>query len=81
MNDLSTFDGDGARERQVCDLRIKGKTEAEVMAMLGCTVADIHRALDHAAQASMTPQARVRDIYLDKCRLEVYEQSLVPAAP
>ena len=30
MNDLSAFDGDTERERQICDLRIKGKTEVEV---------------------------------------------------
>ena len=30
MNDLSAFDGDGERERQICDFRVKGKTEAEV---------------------------------------------------
>jgi hypothetical protein len=45
MNDLSAFDGGGERERQICDLRVKGKTEAEVCAMLGVTVPDIHRAL------------------------------------
>ena len=43
MNDLSAFDGDAERERQICDLRIRGKTEAEVCQMLGCTVPDIHR--------------------------------------
>jgi methylaspartate ammonia-lyase len=80
MNDLSVFDGDQERERQICDLRVRGKTEVEVCEMLGVTVADIHRALDRAAQASMTAAARVRDIFLDKSRLEVYEQSLVPAA-
>jgi hypothetical protein len=37
MNDLSAFDGDAERERQFCDLRIRGKTEAEVCQMLGCT--------------------------------------------
>jgi hypothetical protein len=74
MNDLSEFDGDQGRERQICDLRIKGKTEAEVCQMLGCTVADIHRALDRAAQASMTPQARVRSIYIDAQRLERIQQ-------
>lgn len=30
MNDLSAFDGDAERERQVRDLRVKGRTEAEV---------------------------------------------------
>jgi hypothetical protein len=38
MNDLSAFDGDAERGRQICDLRIRGKTEAEVCQMLGCTV-------------------------------------------
>jgi hypothetical protein len=80
MNDLSAFDGDGGRDRQICDLRIRGKSEAEVMAMLGCTLRDIHSALDKAAAAAMTPQARVRDIWLDKSRLEQYEQALVTAA-
>jgi hypothetical protein len=62
MNDLSAFGGDGECDRQICDLRIRGKSEREVCELLGVTVADIHRALDRAAQASMTPQARVRDI-------------------
>ena len=53
MNDLSAFDGDAERERQICDLRVKGKSEAEVCQMLGVTVPDIHRALDRAAQAKM----------------------------
>ena len=53
MNDLSAFDGDAERERQICDLRVKGKSEAEVCQMLGVTVPDIHRALDRAAQAAM----------------------------
>jgi len=70
MNDLSAFDGDAERERQFCDLRIRGKTEAEVCQMLGCTVPDIHRALDRAAHAAMTPAARVRSIYIDAARLE-----------
>lgn len=80
MNDLSAFDGDAERERQICDLRIKGKTEAEVSEMLGVTVAEIHHALDRAATASLTPQARIRDIFVDKGRLEEYERALVPAA-
>jgi hypothetical protein len=29
MNDLSAFDGDAERERQIVDLRVKGKSEAE----------------------------------------------------
>jgi hypothetical protein len=70
MNDLSAFDGDAERERQICDLRIRGKTEAEVCQMVGCTAPDIHRALDRAAQAAMTPAARVRSIYIDAARLE-----------
>jgi hypothetical protein len=78
MNDLSAFDGDQERERQICDLRVKGKTEAEVVAMLGCTVADIHRALDRAAQASMTPAARVRGIFVDAARMERIQQVFLP---
>ena len=53
MNDLSAFDGDAERERQIYDLRVKGKSEAEVCQMLGVTVSDIHRALDRAVQAAM----------------------------
>jgi hypothetical protein len=44
MSDLSAFDGDAERERQICDFRVKGKAEAEVCQMLGMTVPDIHRA-------------------------------------
>jgi hypothetical protein len=77
MNDLSAFDGDGERERQICDFRVKGKTEAEVCAMLGVTVPDIHRALDRAAQAAM-PAARVRGIYIDAARLERIQQVFIP---
>jgi len=44
MNDLSAFDGDAERDRQIVDLRVKGKSEAEVCKILGCTVPDIHRA-------------------------------------
>jgi hypothetical protein len=56
----------------------KGKTEAEVCAMLGCRVPDIHRALDRAAQAAMTPAARVRGIYIDAARLERIQQVFIP---
>ena len=76
MNDLSAFDGDAGRDRQIIDLRVKGG----VSQMLGVTVPDIHRALHKAAQASMTPQAQVRGIFIDAARLEQYEQALVPAA-
>ena len=31
MNDLSAFDGDAERDRQIVDLRVKGKSEAEVL--------------------------------------------------
>jgi hypothetical protein len=50
MNDLSAFDGDGERGRQICDLRVTGKTEAEICAMLGVTVPDIHRALFYSLE-------------------------------
>jgi hypothetical protein len=78
MNDLSAFDGDGECDRRICDLRVKGKSEAEVCTMLGCTVPDIHRALDRVAQAAMTPAARVRDIYLDAARMERAQQIFLP---
>ena len=45
MNDLSAFDGDAERDRQIVDLRVNGKSEAEVCQILGCTVPDIHRAI------------------------------------
>jgi hypothetical protein len=38
MNGLSEFDGDAERARQICDLRIRGKSEPEVCQMLGVTV-------------------------------------------
>ena len=38
MNDLSAFDGDAERDRQIVDLNVKGKSEAEVCQILGCTV-------------------------------------------
>jgi hypothetical protein len=78
MNDLSAFDGDGERDRQICDLRVRGKTEAQVCELLNVTVADIHRALDRAAQASMTPQARVWSIYIDVARLQRIQQVFIP---
>jgi hypothetical protein len=78
MNDLSAFDQDGGRDRQICDLRIRGKSEAEVMAMLGCPLRDIHSALDRAAQASMTPAARVRDIWVQAERMERAQQIFLP---
>ena len=52
MNHLSAFDGDAERERQICDLRVKGKSEAEVCQILGCTVPDIHRAIWRLAETS-----------------------------
>jgi hypothetical protein len=78
MNDMSEFDGNAERERQIVDLRVKGKTEAEVCAMLGVTVADLNRALDRAAQGSMTPAARVRGIFIDAARLERIQQVFIP---
>ena len=38
MNDLSAFDGDAERDRQIVDLRVKGKSEAEVCQIFGCMV-------------------------------------------
>jgi hypothetical protein len=75
MNDLTAFDADGERDRQICDLRVKGKTEAGLCHVLSVTVPDIHRASDRAAQAAMTPQARVRGIYIDAARLERVQQN------
>jgi hypothetical protein len=80
MNDLSGFDGDAERERQICDLRVSGKTEADVCAMLGVTIADIHRALDRAAAAALTPQARIRTIHLEAARMEVLEEAFMASA-
>ncbi len=43
MNGLSEFDGDAERDRQICDLRIRGKSEPEVCQMLGVTVEGTNR--------------------------------------
>jgi hypothetical protein len=59
---------------------VKGKSIAETSQMMNCTVADINRALDKAAQAAMTPAARVRAIYLDAARLEHIQQVFLPLA-
>jgi hypothetical protein len=80
MNDLSVFDGDADRERQICDLRVSGKPVAEVCQMLGVTVADINRALDRAAQAALTPSARVRTIHIEAARMEVLEEAFMAPA-
>ena len=42
MNGLSEFDGT-RRARQICDLRIRGKSEPEVCQMLGVTVEGTNR--------------------------------------
>ena len=43
MNGLSEFDGDAERDRQICDLRIRGESEPEVCQMLGVTVEGTNR--------------------------------------
>jgi hypothetical protein len=42
MNGFSEFDGT-RRARQICDLRIRGKSEPEVCQMLGVTVEGTNR--------------------------------------
>jgi hypothetical protein len=43
MSDLSAFDGDAERERQILRSSGEGQDRSEVVAMLGCSVPDIHR--------------------------------------
>jgi hypothetical protein len=80
MNDLSAFDGDPKRDKQIVDLVIGGKRVDDVAAMMACTVADVNLALDRAAQVYLTPQARVRTIFVDAARLERAQEAVVPAA-
>jgi hypothetical protein len=58
INDLSiSFSDDPERDKQIFDF-VDGRTEAEVRQRLGVTTADIHRALDLAGQAMLSPQNR-----------------------
>lgn len=40
----------------------------------------MNRALDKAAQAALTPQARVRAVHIEQARLEGLEEAFLPAA-
>jgi hypothetical protein len=68
------------RDRQIVDLRVGGKTVAEVCAMLGCTPAEVNRALDNSAQAALSALSRVRTIHLEQLRLESVEPVFVQQA-
>jgi hypothetical protein len=80
MNDLSGFDGEAERDRKIVDLRIGGKSVAEVCGMLGVTVSDINLALDRAAAAALTPAARLRVIHVEAARMEVLEEAFMASA-
>jgi hypothetical protein len=81
MNDLSfPRSDDPERDKQIVDLVIGGKRVDVVAQMMVCTVADVNLALDRAAQAYLTAQARVRTIFVDAARLERAQEAIVPAA-
>jgi hypothetical protein len=81
MNDLSIpFSDDPERDKQIFDLVVEGRTEAEVCRMLGVTVADVHRALDWAGQVMLSAQNRVRIIAVDAARCERMIQDFLPAS-
>jgi hypothetical protein len=81
MNDLSIpFSDDPERDKQIFDLVVEGRTEAEVCRMLGVTVADVRRALDLAGQLMLSPQNRVRIIAVDAARCERMIQDFLPAS-
>jgi hypothetical protein len=71
---------DPERDRGVVDLVLGGRRVDAVAEMLGCTVADVNLVLDRAAQAYLTPAARVRSIFIDAARLERAQEACVAAA-
>ncbi len=79
MDDLYVDDR-AERDRRICDLRVSGRTIGDVCQMLDVTPADVNRALDKAAQAALTPQARVRAVHIEQARLEGLEEAFLPAA-
>ena len=81
MKDLSIpRSDDPERDKQLVDLVIGGKRVDNVAKMMACTVADVNLCLDRAAQAYLTPQARVRSIFVDAARLERAQEAVIPAA-
>jgi hypothetical protein len=66
-------------DRQI-DMRIAGKSEGEISSLLGVTVADVHRAVDAQASATLSAQNRVRMIYLQSQRLKELEAAFMPQA-
>ncbi|HZZ21782.1 MAG TPA: hypothetical protein VFE60_04030 [Roseiarcus sp.] len=81
MNDLSLPRSDDLeRDRRAVDLVIGGKRVDDVAQTMACTVANVNLALDRAAQAYLTAEARVRSIFVDAMRLERAQEACVPAA-
>jgi hypothetical protein len=67
------------RDRQIVELRT-GKSEGEICRLLGCTVADVHRAIDARAAVTLSAQNRLRLIYLQLQRIEELEAAFMPQA-
>jgi hypothetical protein len=75
MNDLSiSRSDDPERDKQIVDLVIGGKRVDDVAKMMACTVADVNLALDRAAQAYLTAQARVRSIFVRSRQRNVHKE-------
>jgi hypothetical protein len=79
-HDLSAFDGDPERDKQIVDLVVGGKRVDDVAKMMACGTADVNLCLDRAAQVYLTAQSRVRTIFVDAARLERAQEAVVPAA-
>ena len=77
MNDLSVRRGPRVRS---ADRRSQGQGQERGGGLrhAGVTLPDVHGALDRAAQASMTPAARVRDIWVQAERMERAQQIFLP---
>jgi hypothetical protein len=67
-------------DRQIVDMRIAGKGEGEISRLLAVTIADVHRAVDAQASATLSAPNRVRMIYLQSQRLEELEAAFMPQA-
>lgn len=67
-------------DRQVIDLATSGKSEGAIADLLGCTRADVLRALDAYAIAVLSPQSRVRTIATELAKLSSYEEPFLQQA-
>ena len=77
MFDLSAFDGDRERGRQIADLRVRGKTEAEVCQMLGVTVSR-HSPGARPSRAGKHDSGGAGARYLDAAQMERAQQIFLP---